>query len=263
MSSTGKLLSAKLTNHNPRSWIFRLVLASLWIILSSCGGKPKPPEPEEISETNYHFYIILSPINEQASKDARLFLMNAKKSYSRKSQMFFPNSRYTIIQVCQEKELNFQSTGQRLSDDEKQLSENIESMTSGAENALTEIERKRKNGEPCNASAKSLLRLSTNLYDAASKDRGDKLIILLQAPWSPEEVATVFPELKTGMSKLAKTNKVERIFLFGVPPTDSDKTSKAFEEFDKDNPDVFSTAPDLAQTLEGLESIRENLLKQK
>jgi hypothetical protein len=262
MSCTGTLLSAKLTKHNPRSWIFRLVIASFGMILSSCGGKPEPPQPDEISDKNYHFYIILSPINEQASKDARRFLMNAQEDGENKTKIFFPNHKYTIIQLCHEGIPDFIVPGHFVTDQ----NDSIEDLTSGVFSKLEKLEEKRKNNEPCTASAKSLVQLSTNLYDAASKAQGktDKMIVLLQAPWSWEEVEKVFPALKEGMSKLAKTKKVEKIVLFGVPSENADKSSKAFEEFNQDNLTVFpSAATNLQLSLPELESIRKDLLRKE
>lgn len=263
MFGHGILLSAKLMNQHPSSCIFRLfrlVIASSCIMLSSCGGNPEPPAPENISDKNYHFYIVLSPINEQAGKDARIFLMNATEDGENKTKIFFPNHKYTIIQLCHEGIPNFIVPGHFVTD----RNDSIEDLTSGVFSELGELEEKRKNNEPCNASAKSLVQLSTNLYDAASKDRGqsDKLIILLQAPWSWEEVEKVFPALKEGMSKLAKTKKVEKILLFGVSTEKTDKLSEAFEEFNQDNSEVFPSADTkLPQSFQKLESIRKDLLK--
>jgi hypothetical protein len=266
----------KLDRTNKISFWTAIIIASSCLSLFGCKPETIPKEPEtipkekeleEITDINYHFYIVLSPINEKSSKESKQFLMNAKKNYLGKTAIFLPNNQYTIVTLCQGDDIYFHADSKLLPNDRNQLSSKIERITTGAEKALAEIERKRENSELCNASAKSLVRLSTNLYEAASKERGqnNKLIILIQAPWSPEEVETVFSQLKVSMSKLAKTNKVEKIFLFGMPEKNSDKTAKAFEEFNKnkDNLEVFSSASNLPLTLNELESIRKDILKEE
>lgn len=158
--------------------------------------------------------------------------MNAQEDYADKTKIFLPNHQYTIIQLCHEGRPDFIVPGQLVTDQ----NDSIERITSGAFSALEKLEQDRKNNEPCNASAKSLVQLSTNLNDAASKAQGktNKMIVLLQAPWSWEDVDKVFPALKEGMSKLAKTKKFEKIFLFGVSTQGTDKLSQAFEKFNQD-----------------------------
>lgn len=229
-----------------------LILSSICLALTGCP-KPEPPPPT----TKYHFYIVLSPINQEQVTQATAFLTQAKGKGNKTAQIIVPGNRYTIAKFCEKDTPEFPTPGTELRDD-KPLS--IKAVTGEADKALTKI----ASGEiTCKASAASLANLAPYLKDAASK-YPEKIIVLIQAPWNLADVNRAFPKIQAGMDQLAQSDKerVEKIILFGVNDDAANQVATAFQQFNKNgNRKVESPAISVPQTLSHLTTIHSDVLK--
>lgn len=229
-----------------------LILSSIGLGLVGCP-KEEPPPPA----TKYHFYIVLSPINQEQVTQATAFLTQAKGKVDKKAQIIVPGNRYTIAKFCEKDTPEFPTPGTELPD-EKPVS--IQAVTGEADKALTRI----ATGQiTCKASAESLANLAPYLKDAASK-YPEKMIVLIQAPWNLAEVNRAFPKIQAGMDQLAQSDKekVEKIILFGVNDDAANQVATAFQKFNQNgNRKAESPATSVTQTLTHLKKIHTDVLK--
>ncbi|MEG5066895.1 hypothetical protein QUB33_25100 [Microcoleus sp. B3-A4] len=65
-----------------------LILSGICLTLTGCP-KPEPPPPT----TKYHFYIVLSPINQEQVTQATAFLTQAKGKVDKKLEFRLKNER--------------------------------------------------------------------------------------------------------------------------------------------------------------------------
>lgn len=227
-----------------------LIFSSICLALTACP-KPEPPPPT----TKYHFYIVLSPINQEQVTQATAFLTQAKGKVDKKAQIIAPGNRYTIAKFCEKDTPEFPTPGIELPDD-KAVS--MQAVTGEAEKVLAQI----STGQiTCKASAASLVNLAPYLNDATSK-YPEKMIVLIQAPWNLTDVDKVFPKIKDGMDKLAQSGKVEKIILFGVNDGAANQVATAFQQLNQDgNRRAESPATSVPQTLTYLKKIHSDVLK--
>lgn len=235
-----------------------LILPSICLGLTGCS-KPEPapvPVPSQ-SQSNFHFYIVISPIDKEQIQQARAFFIHAKGKGKKEAQIIVPGNRYTIAKFCENDNPKFPNSGTPLLD---KSPIQMQAITGSAEKALAEIGD--KNPNPCHAGATSLVNLAPYLNDAASK-QPEKMIILIQAPWSLDEIDKVFPQIQASMDKLAKSNKVERIILFNVNQGAAPRVIKAFQSFNINGSNtVQPAASDIPQLITKLQLVRSELLKQ-
>lgn len=220
---------------------------SVMVALVGCGCQEKIS-----SDKKLHFYIVLAPISEEAIKTSNAFLINAKENVIDKTQIIFPGPNYTVAGLCEGDNPEIWSSMIAFSD-----GNGIGSVTGGVEKSLGEVVSKNKK---CTATSQSLVNLSKNLNDAASKPEKGELVVLIQVPWQREEISDdVWKKLQESMTKLAQNKNVKRVVLFGVSPNGSDRLGQAFQAFNKTEHKFDSRTT--GQIQEELKAIRQDILQ--
>jgi hypothetical protein len=226
------------------------IVQGIYLGLVSCNDSPTP-------ESGFHFYIVLSPINENQAKQAQTLLLQAKGKGQPTARVIVPGNRYTIAKFCTSENPDFPNSGIDMVED---TTIKMQAITGSAEQALNKIIAKTV---ICKASATSLVNLVPFLNSTATQ-RPEKMIILIQAPWSKPDIEKISTEIKEGMDKLSQSGKVEKIIVFGVQEDASDSVAKIFESFNAGGADIYlSAATDTPQIVDKLQDISRDVLKQK
>lgn len=198
-------------------------------------------------KTSFHVYMVFAPIDDSQRKLAQQFIANTKENINGKTQIIIAghNNYYTVGEICQGDRPDFLNPKQPVNDPN-----DIGAVTNTIEKSL-------KNNKQCNATAKALVNLSTNLNETANK-YNEKLILFIQSPWIGSEIdEKTLKELKEGMEKLSQSDKIEKIILFGVNQIGNDRLAKSFANFNQ-NAKKFWSATDINQTITFLKSIRKD-----
>lgn len=232
------------------------IVPGICVSLISCELLiPAPPKPTP--QTGLHFYIVLSPINEDQAQQAKSLLLQAKGKGQPTAKVIVPGNRYTVAKFCESDALDFPNSGRDMVNNG---TTEMQAITGSAELGLAKIITKTVS---CKATATSLINLVPYLNDAAIR-RTEKMVILIQAPWSKSEIEKVSAKIKEGMDKLSKSDKIEKIIVFGVQESATDTVAKLFESFNAGGANIFiSPATDSAQMVSNLQDIRRDVLKQK
>ena len=226
------------------------IVPGICLGLVSCVHSPTP-------ESGFHFYIVLSPIDENQAKQAQTLLLQAKGKGQPTARIIVPGNRYTIAKFCTIENPDFPNSGIDMVED---TTIKMQAITGSAEQALNKIIAKTVS---CKASATSLVNLVPFLNSTATQ-RSEKMIILIQAPWSKTDIEKISTEIKEGMDKLSQSGKVEKIIVFGVQEDASDSVAKIFESFNAGGADIYlSAATDTPQIVDKLQDISRDVLKQK
>jgi hypothetical protein len=230
-----------------------LLLPGLCLGLTGCG-KSETIEP-------LHFYMVISPINKDQKnqlQEARAFFSLAQGQGQSNTKIIVPGHRYTVAMFCETNIPDFPTSGVDLRD-----KKDIPAITRGVNDAFVEISDSQKN---CTASAESLVNLAPYLNDAASQ-RSEKIILLIQVPWSNSDLQKYSTKIKEGMDKLAASKKVEKIILFGVDEAQgtTNTAAKLFQSFNtQENREVVMPAATNPSMLAvQLKEIKSNILKIK
>lgn len=193
------------------------ILIAIMTLLIGCWGDP-------ITKQQYQIYFILAPINTEQAKLSKRFLLNAKENnaVNGETQIITPNNSYTVVELCERDTPDFLIPGINL-----KKGSDPETVTKLAETSVKKIIEGNKK---CTASSSALVEVSKNLNQAASGANDKKIIVFLQAPWSKNEVPEdTLKNLTNAINKLAKSNRVEKIILFGVAPNGADRLATAFQ----------------------------------
>lgn len=256
MSAVGDMKPKFLDKLNQNLLAVLTIVPGICVSLISCELLiPAPPKPTP--QTGFHFYIVLSPINGDQAQQAKTLLLQAKGKGQRTAKVIVPGNRYTIAKFCESDNPEFPNSGIDMVDE---TTIKMQAVTGNAELGLDSIINKTVS---CKATATSLVNLVPYLNNAAIQ-RSEKMVILIQAPWSKSEIEKVSAKIKEGMDKLSKSDKVEKIVVFDAQPSATDTVAKLFESFNAGGANIFiSPATDSAQMVSNLQDIRRDVLKQK
>lgn len=192
------------------------VITSFISLLVACE---KPPE-----RNSHHVYIILAPINPQQAKLSKQFLLNAKENngVNGETQIVTANNTYTVVELCKRDTPDFVTPGIEITNESSP-----DTVTKTSEKSVKEII---KGSKQCTATASSLVEVSKNINQAASQPSERKIIVFFQAPFSRDEISdNTLKQLTKEMENLAKSNRVEKIIIFGINPNGADRLSTAFQ----------------------------------
>ncbi len=166
---------------------------------------------EEPKVKGFHFYFILSPVDEERSKNAINFFPQVSDP---SSGILYTENKYSVIQVCQGNNPNFLVPG--ISESGSDRIEQLEtSVTTEPISKLTEVWNEWKNGSrPCNADVASVPRILSNLSDAASQ--GSKLIVIWQFPWEASAFENSKSTIEEGVKQLIKQGGLHRLLLWDI-----------------------------------------------
>lgn len=233
-----------------------IVIGSLIFLLGGCRKEPEPtPTPPPPPKIQFYFYIVTAPINKDQAELARLFFVNAEANRKDPTQIITSTNRYTVAELCHGDQPAFP-----VADQEVRNASDIPFVVGEPKKEFQQILA----NNPCNATAKALTNIAVNLKKAS--DRGEKLVIIMQIPWEPNEIPdNVLSEFKKGMDDLAKSNNVEKVVLFGVSSIGSDRLAGAFQSFNKEGGDrrFMGSSIGLEQMLGQMKRIRSDVLKRK
>lgn len=256
MSAVADMKPKILDKLNKKLLAVLTIVPGICLSLISCELLiPDPPKPTP--QSGLHFYIVLSPINANQAQQAKTLLLQAKGKGQRTAKVIVPGNRYTIAKFCESDNPEFPNSGIDMVDE---TTIKMQAITGSAE---VELDKIATNIVSCKAGATSLVNLVPYLNDAATR-RTEKMVILIQAPWSKSEIEKVSPKIKEGMDKLSKSDNIEKIIVFGAQQSATDTVAKLFESFNAGGANIFiSPATDSAQMVSNLQDIRRDVLKQK
>lgn len=234
---------------------FGCLLVSLLIVFFtySCTS---PCQLNPVS--GYHFYLVVSPIDLEAAKQAQVFIANAKAG---RTNIITSGNKYTVMKIC---EGDTPSTLTPLTPLKQDGSRAQQVIVSGVEQTLSDTFQKIKSGgNPCNATAASLLEVSTKLNDTAYNQKQGRLIILIQAPWKlQKDNESTFLELKKRMERLKQSGQVEKIIAFGMDATAPELLSSSFAVFNSpEKPRIYDSSTTIPQTDDWLRTIRRDNMR--
>ncbi len=233
----------------------RSVCVATSILLFFATGCSPPAKttsvPSAVTPPKY-FYIVTAPIDKEQAELTRLFFVNAQANRSSQTQIITATNRYTVAELCQGDSPAFP-----VADQEVRNSSDIKSVVG---EPVKRIESIVKGETSCNATSKALTRIVTNLKQASN--RGEKLVIIMQIPWKTSQISNeVLSQFKKGLDEIARLNNVEKVVLFGVNPSGSDRIAGAFESFNKAKIRFMGSTSNLEQILAKMKQIRTDVLK--
>jgi hypothetical protein len=220
---------------------------------SGCSDQSKTTSiPSAVTPPKY-FYIVTAPIDKEQAELTRLFFVNAQANRSAQTQIITATNRYTVAELCQGDSPAFP-----VADQEVRNGSDIKSVV---DEPVKRIEPIVKGNTSCNVTPKVLTRIVTNLKQASA--RGEKLVIIMQIPWKAGQISNdVLSPFKKELDEIARLNNVEKVVLFGVDPSGSDRIAGAFESFNNKGEIRFMGATsNLEQILAKMKQIRSDVLK--
>jgi hypothetical protein len=246
MGGTKKLADTRILNK-----ILTTFLVYLMALLGGCS-EDKKTTPNLPESKPFRFYLVTAPINKEQAELARLFLLNAASPDSdAKAQIILPTNSYTIVELCDDNNIGFPTSNQKVSDDSE-----IEAVVKKPRDSIQE----KLNNSSCKATSKILVKILENLKNASK--RGEKLIIIMQIPWLSKDISSaILADFKKGLAEVAESNNIEKIMLFGVSQEGSDRLNNAFEPFNKKGKIFMGSTNDLQQMLQKMKEIRSEVLK--
>jgi hypothetical protein len=250
MNGTKNLANTKILSKSLTALVFCLVL-----LLSGCSKDDKASSRSTQTKP-FRFYLVTAPINKEQAELARLFLVNAANPDSEaNAQIILPTNSYTIAELCDNENIGFPTSEQKVSNDS-----DIQAVVNNPKDSI----EKRVKDNSCKATPKVLTKIVENLKNASK--RGEKLIIVMQIPWEAKDISPpILDNFKKGLEEVAGSNNIEKVMLFGVSPEGSDRLNSAFEAFNqKEKMKIFmGSTNDLPQMLQKMKEIRSDVLKRK
>jgi hypothetical protein len=237
-----------------------LILPGLCFGLTGCP-KPEPPPPVD----PLIFYMVVSPINKDQVNQSLEFLRQAKgENNQANAKIIVPGHEYRILMLCTGDKTEFLNTGSELPKTAntrmREINQNMQRITQKADIELTKIATESKQ---CTASATSLVELAKKLNEQAASSDSRKMLLLIQLPWNEAELNEEFTKIKEAMDKLAESDKVEKIILFGVDGIAADRANQLFQSFNQKSATEITMNPaiDIPQLNSRMQEIRKNILK--
>lgn len=189
--------------------------------LSSCALLQANTDKLNVFGQKTHLYLVLNPINEAARESTVDFLKNAKQNLRGNSKIIAPGQTLTVAIFCQD------SNPEILGASYLENQASIRELMGGVNKILKQVE-----GKKCDATANSLIRISSNISDSVKHNAHQgKIFVVIKLPWNNSEIiedATLINRLKQNFEEIEKSGNVGKITFLCADGQNTDKIAQIF-----------------------------------